>query len=363
MEAWRLHDFGDFRLDQLPDPEPGADEVLVEVRVVQPSVTEAMLAAGIDTFGIDLVRDAVAAGPSRLFGHEYCARVAAVGDEVDGIAVGDRVTDGAALPCLECGLCRSGRSEQCRRGPHVGFDLPGCLSDISAVPAIGLVPVSDEVSDADAACLQPASDCVAAVAAADLGPGSAVAVLGQGPMGGYVLQLARNQGADPLIAIDVRDETLEIARQVGADACINAREEDPVAAVRELTGGSGVDVTFESAGGSPKSGLGGYTTLEQARDMTRDSGRVVVLALLAGRPPFDLMAWRERAIQLRFPPLGARSHLREAAELAATGSLDLSLYTSHAVEGLESVPEAFEITAQKGRFGALGPCQVIVRSD
>lgn len=361
MKAWRLHDFGDLRLDDLPDPELGADQVLVEVRVVQPSVTEAMLAAGIETFGIDLVRDAVAKGPTRLFGHEYCAKVLEVGAEVEGISVGDRVADVAALPCLECALCQSGRPEQCRRGPHVGFDLPGCLSDVSAVPAIGLVPISDAVSDADAACLQPASDCVAAVAAADLRPGNAVAVLGQGPMGGYVLQLARNLGADPLIAIDVRDETLEIARRVGADACINAREEDPVAAVRELTGG-GVDVTFESAGGSPKSGLGGYTTLEQARDMTRDSGRVVVLALLAGRPPFDLMAWRERAIQLRFPPLGATSHLRDAAEQAASGSLDLSLYTSHSVEGLESVPEAFEITAQKSKYGALGPCQVIVSS-
>lgn len=348
------------RLEELPDPDCGPADALLRVRVVQPSVTEAMLAAGIDTFGMGLVREKLAAGPARLFGHEYCAEVLAVGAEVEGLAPGDRVADVAALPCLACPLCAEGRTEDCRRGPHVGFEVPGCLSDVSVVPAHGLVVLPEAVSDSAGACLQPASDCVAAVEAARLEPGATAAVVGQGPMGGYTLQLARAYGAERVIAIDVRDEMLALAKELGADACVNAADGDPVEAVLALTGGRGVDVAFESAGGAPSSGLGGHTTLDQAREMTRDTGRVVVLALLAGEVPFDMLAWRSRAIQLIFPPLGGRRHLRRAAELVASGELELTRHTSHALEGIERVAEAFEITANKGRHGALGPCQVIV---
>lgn len=360
MRAWRLYDFGDFRLDELPDPVCGPDEVLLRTLVVQPSVTEAMLAGGADTFGAQVVRDALRSGPTRLFGHEYCAEVLEAGENVTSVKVGDRVSDVAALPCLACALCREGRTEDCRRGPHVGFDLPGCLSDVTTMPATGLVPVPDGVSDRQAACLQPASDCVAAVEAGGVGPGTTVAVLGQGPMGGYSLQLARAYGADRLIAIDVRDESLELARELGADDCVNAARDDAVAAVMELTDGRGVDVVFESAGGPADRGLGGSSTLEQALRMARDTGRVVVLALVPGTPPFDLMGWRSRAVDLMFPPFGAKSHLRRAAELAADGKLRLDSYASHAVEGLDCATEAFDITANKGRYGALGPCQIVV---
>ena len=363
MRAWQLYGFGDMRLEELEDPRPGPGEALVRTRVVQPSVTEAMLAFGTETFGYETVRSALADGPARLFGHEYCAEIVALGEGVEGLAAGDRVADVAALPCMECALCLEGRSEDCRRGPHVGFEMPGCLSDVAVVPALGLVPVPDGVSDAQAACLQPACDCVAGVDAARLEGGETVAVIGQGPMGGYTLQLARAAGAGRVIAIDVRAESLATARELGADDCVDASDGDPVAAVLELTGGRGVDVAFESAGGAPSSGLGGHTTLDQAREMTRDTGRVVVLALLPGTPPFDMLAWRGRSIELLFPPLGSRSHLARAAALAADGALALDRYTSHSVDGLERVAEAFEITANKGRYGALGPCQVVVAGD
>lgn len=351
------------RLDELPDPECGPGDALLRVRVVQPSVTEAMLAYGVETFGMGLVREKLADGPARLFGHEYCAEVVAVGEGVEGLAPGDRVADVAALPCMACPLCAEGRTEDCRRGLHVGFEVPGCLSDVSVVPARGLVALPEGVSDSAAACLQPACDCVAAVQAARLEPGATVAVLGQGPMGGYSLQLARAHGAERVIAIDVRDEMLDLARELGADECVNATRDDPVGAVLELTGGRGVDVAFESAGGAPSNGLGGHTTLDQAREMTRDTGRVVVLALLAGAPPFDMLSWRSRSIELIFPPLGGRSHLGHAAELAAAGTLELTGHTSHVLEGLDRVAEAFDITAHKGRHGALGPCQVVVAGD
>ncbi len=360
MRAWRFHGFGDMRLHELPDPECGDDGVLLRMRVVQPSVTEAVLAFGGETFGLDEVREQLRDPPAALFGHEYCAEVLEVGPAVAELRPGDRVADVASLPCLECALCREGLSGECRRGPHVGWDLPGCLSDVARVPARGLVALPDAVSDQDAACLQPAADCVAAVEAARLEPGARVAVIGQGPMGGYACQLARDAGAAQVIAIDVRPQPLEIASALGADAVIDS---DPVEAVLELTGGRGVDVAFESAGGPPERGLAGSKTLEQALAMTRDTGRVVALAMVGGRTGMDLLAWRSRAVELIFPPLGTRRHLGRAAELVAEGRLQVRPYISHALPGLERVPEAFAITADKAAHGALGPCQVLIDTE
>ena len=363
MRAWRFHGFGDMRLHELPDPECGPHDAVVRVRVVQPSVTEAVLAFGGETFGIEDVRAHLRHPPAALFGHEYCAEVVEVGAAVGDLRPGTRVADVASLPCLACALCREGRPDDCRRGPHVGWDLPGCLSDVAVVPARGLVAVPDAVGDREAACLQPSADAVAAVEAAGLEPGARVAVIGQGPMGGYALQLARAAGAAQVVVVDVRPEPLAIARRLGADAALDATEVDVVDAVRELTDGRGVDVVFESAGGPPAQGLAGSATLDQALELVRDTGRVVPLALVAGRTPMDLLGWRSRAVQLVFPPLGATRHLRRAAELAADGRLRLDPYISHGLAGLERMPEAFDITAHKASHGALGPCQVLIDTD
>src|SRR5262249_60544981 len=108
---------------------------------------------------------------------------------------GDRVAARAKLPCGECPLCLSERSGRCRRGPVIGFDLPGCFSERACLPVIALVHVDDRISDSEAACLQSLSDSVAAVETSDLQMGDTVAIFGQGSMGLECLQVARLRGA------------------------------------------------------------------------------------------------------------------------------------------------------------------------
>jgi threonine dehydrogenase-like Zn-dependent dehydrogenase len=363
MRAWRFYGFGDMRLDELPDPECGPDDVLLRVRVVQPSVTEAILATGGETLGIDLVREKLEHPPVALFGHEYCADVVEVGANVRAVRPGDRVADISVHPCLDCALCRAGRPDDCRRGPMVGWDLPGCLADYALMPEHGLVPLPAELSDHAAAALQPAADCVAGIESARIEPGDVVAVLGQGTMGLYSLQFARHALAGAVIAIDVRPEPLALAAELGADECVDASTTDPAEAVLELTDGRRADVVIECSGGPQAQGLAGSGSIEQAFRLVRDSGRVVVNSLIPEPVPLDVNRWRIRSVPLVFPPLATRRHLRLAADMAVQGRLRIDELVSHVVRGLDQAPRAFEITADKRRFGATGPCQIVVDTE
>jgi threonine dehydrogenase-like Zn-dependent dehydrogenase len=363
VRAWRFYAFDDMRLDELPDPECGPDDVILSVRVVQPSVTEAILATGRETLGIELVREKLLHPPVALFGHEYCADVVEVGTNVKSVRLGDRVSDISVLPCLTCALCREGRQDECRRGPMTGWDLPGCLAEYAVMPEHGLVSVPEGISDYEAAALQPAADCVAGVESARIEPGDVVVVLGQGTMGLHSLQLARHGLAERVIAVDVRPEPLALAADLGADACVDASTTDPIEAVAQLTDGRGADVVIECSGGPQEQGLGGSGSIERAFRMTRDSGRVVVNSLIPGQVPLAINEWRIRSVSLVFPALGAARHMRLAANMAMQGRLKIDPLISHVVRGLDQAPKAFEITADKRRFGATGPCQIVVDTE
>src|ERR687890_1859637 len=134
MKAWRFYDFKDMRLDEVPEPACRPGHVVVEPLCVQPSVTEAQLALGIRTLAYESIKRRLETeAPVQLFGHEFCARVVEVGPGVTRYRVGDRVAARAKLPCGDCPLCRSERSNLCRKGPVIGFDLPGCFSEVASL--------------------------------------------------------------------------------------------------------------------------------------------------------------------------------------------------------------------------------------
>lgn len=364
MKAWRFYAFGDMRLDDVPEPQPLPGHVVVRPLCVQPSVTEAQLALGVRTLAYDRVsqrlqRDA----PLQLFGHEFCAEIVALGPGVLGYQVGDRVAARAKLPCGKCTLCTSERSDWCRAGPVIGFDQPGCFSELALLPAIALVRVDDAISNQEAACLQSLSDSVAAVETAQLRLGETVAIYGQGSMGLECLQIARICGAGRLITVDVRPEACEISRHLGADHALLATECDPVATIRELTDGVGADVVFECAGGSPKQGLAGVRTLHQAIDSVRAGGKLVGVSWFGSPLELDVDLLRERSLRYVFPDISTQAHLQFTVRLAASGRVRLRETITHALRGLESVPQAFEITANKGKYRAINPAQVLLEAS
>ncbi len=363
MRAWRFYGFGDLRLDEVPVPELRPGHVLVEPLCVQPSVTEAQLAFGIPTLAYDRVKRRLETeAPIQLFGHEFCARIVELGAGVTRFRVGDRVAARAKLPCERCPLCLSERSFLCRKGPVIGFDLPGCFSDLALLPEIALVKVEDSISNSEAACLQSLSDSVAAVETAEIRMGDSVVIFGQGSMGLECLQIARISGAGLLITVDVREESTRISKVLGADHALNALNCDVVSTIRELTGGNGADVVFECAGGSPKQGLAGIQTVREAIEAVRSGGKLIGVSWFGAPLEIDLDLLRERSLRYLFPDISTQAHLEHTVRLVASARVKLSPTITHRLDGLEMVPQAFEITANKGKYQAINPAQVMLRS-
>jgi threonine dehydrogenase-like Zn-dependent dehydrogenase len=180
-------------------------------------------------------------------------------------------------------------------------------------------------------------------------------------MGLECLQIARLSGAGLVITADVRDEACEISRQLGADHALNARNCDVVSTVRDLTGGNGADVIFECAGGSPKQGLAGHQTLLQALDAVRSGGKIVGVSWFGGPIPLNVDLFREHSVRYLFPDISTQTHLEHTVRLVASGRVRLKETITHVLTGIDSVPNAFEITANKGKYRAINPAQVLMR--
>jgi threonine dehydrogenase-like Zn-dependent dehydrogenase len=349
------------RLDEVPEPVCGPDHVIAEPLCVQPSVTEAQLAFGIPTLAYEAIKRRLETeAPVQLFGHEFCARVVEVGKRVTRVRPGDRVAARAKLPCGSCSFCLEGKNHLCRKGPIIGFQLPGCFAERAVLPEIALVRVDDRISDSEAACLQSLSDSVAAVETAGIAIGDSVAIYGQGSMGLECLQIARSSGAGLIVTVDVREESCRVSRELGADVAVDARAEDPIAAIQRLTDGNGADVVFECAGGSPTQGLAGTRSLLQAVESVRSGGKLVGVSWFGAPLQLDVDLLRERSLRFLFPDISTLAHLEHTVRLVASGRVRLKPTITHVLSGLEAVPRAFEITANKGKYQAINPAQVVL---
>ena len=257
---------------------------------------------------------------------------------VTRVRPGDRIAARAKLPCGACPFCLEGKNHLCRKGPIIGFQLPGCFAERAILPENALVRVDDRISDSEGACLQSLSDSIAAVETAEIGIGDSVAIFGQGSMGLECLQIARNSGAGLIITVDVRDEACKVSVELGAEVALNARTIDPVGAIRQLTGGNGADIVFECAGGSPKQGLAGTQSLMQAIDSVRSGGKLVAVSWFGAPMELDVDLLRERSLRILFPDISTLAHLEHTVRLVVSGRVRLKPTITHVSERPRSCP-------------------------
>jgi threonine dehydrogenase-like Zn-dependent dehydrogenase len=347
------------RLEEVDRPTLLPRSAVLKIRMVQPSITEVQLALGAYRMP-RWERMLTEKGPLFAFGHEFCGEVVEVAEDVQGFKVGDRVFPAKAIPCHSCALCRAGYAERCLSGPKIGVEIPGCFAEYATIPVECLMRLPDTITDSEATAMQPLTSALKFVTPAGIQIGDTVLILGQGVMGLNCAQLARAWGAGKIIVTDLRDEVLQISRRIGADAAINSSKTDALAAILEETGGIGPDVVFECAGGSTRYNLSGTETLNQAMKVVRDQGKVIQVGILDADIRVEVGPILNRGVHYMGPGHVKNRDLRYLIRLVSEKRVNPTVLLTHTLQGLEKVTEAFDITGNKAKYGAMSPAQVIV---
>lgn len=365
MDAIVCHDFGESSVQDVPKPTIGPDELLIAVQRVQLSVTECNLYRGNEIAHYETIRDRLVDGNARLFGHEFCGIVRDLGTNVQGFSEGDRVYAPGKIPCHECRQCRTGFELYCPNKTYIGYHTPGALAEYAALPAEALCKVPDDVSDAEAAAMQPLASAFLCVEEADIAAGDVVAVFGTGVMGYQCAQLALLKGAERVITLDINEKKLAVARDRGLIA-LDATATNLVEEIYALTNGIGVDVAFEAVGGKQSNGTDGTDPIAQAFDIVRPGGSVVQVGYIIGDVSLTPRRLRSKSVDWINPVTGVTALTpntttgEHVASLVADDRVSIDEYITHERSGLGAFEEAVEMTLQQDKYDSLGPVQMIL---
>ncbi len=319
---------GGMHVERIPVPEPRDGEVLVKVN-----------ACGVCHTDLHVIKAEVAFPTPAVLGHEISGTVEVLGPGVSGPPPGTNVVSAFIMPCGRCRLCAIGRDDLCDNFFAMNR-LKGTLYDgtsrlrrsdgstlwmysMAGLAEYAVVPATDVFALPAGLPLLESSVLGCAVFTAygavrhgaDLRGGERVAVVAAGGVGLNVVQIAHAFGASQIIAIDVRDDKLEIARRVGATDIVNSRTTNATEYVREITDGHGVDVAFEV--------LGRPETFTQALEIIGDGGRMVAVGIAPGKTsaPVEITRLVRRGLRI-IGSYGARTRadMPEIIRLAARGT-------------------------------------------
>jgi L-iditol 2-dehydrogenase len=273
-------------LKDVPKPEPRAGEVIVRVAAVG--------ICGSDVHGF--TGSTGRRQPGIIMGHEFCGPILEIGPELDGIetsgwSLGDRVVINPLIACLECRACKAGNTHGCANRRGIGWSVDGGYAEFVRVPVRNLRCLPNSVSDLEGSLIEPLAVALRAVNRTPFELGATVAVVGAGPIGVLAMLALKLKGAGTVILSDLSDHRLELARSLGADIVVNAKDRDPVQAVRDATDGDGADAVLEAVGVTP--------SVRQAIGMTRTGGAVTWIGNAAPNVdvPMQEVVTRELRVQ------------------------------------------------------------------
>lgn len=333
MRAMVLTKPGEFEVQTVPVPKPGPEEVLCRIGGVAICGSDPEIVRG------DLAGSWPPAYPF-IGGHEWAGRVVATGEGVTTFKVGDRVAGEAHKGCGHCRNCLNGRYTICLNygkpesgHRHYGFITNGAYAQYCIFHVKSLTPMPDNVTYAEAAMADTAGVALHGLELSGVVAGSTVAIIGPGPIGMMAMKLSKALGAAKVIAVG-RGARLEFASKHGCDVTVDITKCDPVARVRELTEGLGVDTCVECSGA--------IGTLNQGIRMVNKGGHVVLLGVakdgVMEAIPFKYITHNEITIH------GSRANPNvgwKIMNLISHGNINVKDLVSHTFD-LENVAEAFD---------------------
>lgn len=244
MLAAVYHSPNDLRLEQVPVPPIGPDEVLVKIHSASICGTDLRILHG--------QHRKYPAGTVRIPGHEATGRLAEIGCEVTGLTPGQLVFLAPNMGCGHCRECVTGNNNRCADYQAIGVTMDGAFTAFVRFPAAGIrqgniILLSDNIDPAAAALIEPFACVLRGQNAVSIRPGDIVLILGAGPIGIMHLKLARLRGASRVIVSEPNPDRLIVAMRMGADKGVDPARQDLTAIIASETGGRGADVILVAA--------------------------------------------------------------------------------------------------------------------
>ena len=327
MKAQVFHGPGDLRFEEIPLPEPGAGEIVLAI--------EAALTCGTDVKTLRRGHPVMIPHVPTVFGHEFAGTVSAVGAGVRHVREGDRVVAANSAPCGECRLCLANRPNLCEDLLFVNGAYGEFIALPSRLVSRNLVKLGPGVPAHVAAFAEPLACALLGVERARVEAGHTVVIFGHGPLGCLLAMVAASQKARVII-VGKAGWRFECVRALGLGPCIDATAGDVLVALRDATGGHGVDVAMDATG-RPE-------VWEQAVTATGRGGSVLFFGGCAPGTSIQLDTRRVHYEELTL--VGAfhhtPEHIRRAVELLESGAVTPEGLLTHRMK-LEDVRAALEL--------------------
>ncbi len=334
MRALSLEDRLRLVVAEIPEPEVGPGEVLLEIRAA------AVCGSDIHRF-LRGHREY-----PMVLGHEAAGVIVSVGDGVDQALLGRRAALVPLIPDHTCDQCLAGRFSACANYTFVGSRRPGAFAERVVVPAANVLLVPDDLPFEEAALIEPSTVALHTLDLGQFEPGQTAVVLGAGPIGLMLIQWLHILGASLIVATDIVDANLVAARRFGADMALDPTRDDVAAAIRDRTG-AGADCTLE-ASGSPEA-------LASVLQVTRPRGTVV---LAGNQPPAGSlpMTFMEQLMRRELTLVGCfmsysapwpGHEWRDSLAAAVDGRLEMAAMISHRLALTDAISAFDSIAARR----------------
>ena len=333
MKAIVYHAPGDIRVEDLPRPDCGEDELLVKVDAC------AVCGTDLKTFrhGNPRIK------PPLTMGHEFTGVVEEIGSAATGqFAAGDRIVMATSISCGTCFYCGRGWPNLCQNLAPMGFSYPGGMAEYVIIPALAMenghvIKTPTGMAAEHAALAEPVSCAVNSLSHCDLQPGDTVLVLGAGPLGLMNACVARGLGAGKIILSEVSPARLAQAAGFHFDVVVNSADQDLAECVMSETGGVGADIAIVAAPAAAPQ--------EQAVHLVRKRGTVVLFASLPkGNSTLNIDSRAIHYNELRVVGTSdsAPHHVKKAVDLLASGQVPADKLATHVLP-LDQIHRAYEL--------------------
>lgn len=311
-------------LDSRPVPQPGPDDVLLRVRATG--------ICGSDLAGF--VGHSPRRQPGLVFGHEAIGIVEAMPTEGEWpFQVGQRVVVNPLMPCGKCSACRAAKTNICANWKLIGMDkMDGAFAEYVLIKAANCFPVPDDLPDNRAVMIEPLANGVHLFRLISQHNFGTLALFGAGTQGGLMLSLARMLGYRDIAVVDVNAKRLEVAKSLGAKYTINARDTDPVTAIRDCFGGEGAEIVIDAHGDQ--------AVRAACVGAAKKGGEIMLLGLHEVYSSIDFTAVARNELKLQGTFAFTAQDFAQSKKLIESGDVDLSAWTE--VRPLEEGQAAFD---------------------